>query len=320
METRRYSTLVAWLLTLTIALGGPESELGLLPLHLAEARGSFATAGVEVTFSKTKGEASAAEALRRGQVSLAATSLQQILQEEWKENPPRLVVLLTQAFPAGLLVAAPHQETIKGLGNLKGKSVGIPAPGSPPALILTWLLRRSGVEAHQVDFQGLGYARTQAAVADGRIYAGITQSADTARLLAKGQAVLLLDFSDPAGLSRLLGGPYLHFGLFAREETIKEKEGEVTRLVQAVVENLRFLADAEPEVILRALPPRVVGVSQTFLDRLTAARQIYSRNGLATSRGVETVSQLLWAVVPRKGRPPKPESLLEMRFILSNIP
>jgi hypothetical protein len=32
------------------------------------------------------------------------------------------------------------------------------------------------------------------------------------------------------------------------------------------------------------------------------------------------VSQLLWAVVPRKGRPPKPESLLEMRFILGKIP
>ncbi len=274
---------------------------------------------MDVKLRATKGEASAAESLRRGQVSLAATSLEQILQEEWKGHPPRLLVVLTQALPAALLVAAPHQESIKRLADLRGKSVGIPAPGSPPALILTWLLGRSGVEAHQMDLQSLGYGRTAALLAEGRLHAGIIQPPDAARLVAGGQAVPLVDFSDPAGVSRLLGGPYLHFGLFAREETMKENEEEVARVVRAVVENLRFIREAEPQVILQALPSRIVGVPQTFLERLTAARPIYSRNGLATPQGVETVSRVLWAVVPRKERPPKPESLLEMRFVLGTI-
>ena len=277
-------------------------------------------AGVEVTLRRTKGEASAAEALRRGQVSLAATSFGEILQEEWKGAPPRCVVLLTQALPAALLVAAPHQTAIRSLGDLKGKSVGIPAPGSPPALIVTSLLRRSGIEANQVDLRSLGYSRTPTALAEGRLHAGITQPPDTARLLARGQAVMLLDLSDPAGLSRLLGGPYLHFGLFAREETIKEREDEVSRLVRAMAETLRYMAGADGEAIARSLPPRIVGLPQTFLERLAGASSIYSQNGLATAQGVETVSRHLWAVVPRKERPPKPESLLEMRFILDRIP
>lgn len=282
-------------------------------------RGSFASAGVDVKLRATKGEASAAAALRRGDANLAATSLEQILQEEWKGHPPRLLVVLTQALPAALLVAAPYQDSIKRLVDLRGKSVGIPAPGSPPALILPWLLGRSGVGAHQMDLQSLGYSRTAALLAEGRLHAGIIQLPDTVRLVAEGKAVPLVDFSDPAGLSRLLGGPYLHFGLFAREETIKENEAEVARVVQAVVENLRFIREAEPETILQALPSRIVGVSQTFLERFTAGHQIYSRNGLATPQGVETVSRVLWAVVPRKERPPKPESLLEMRFVLRTL-
>src|SRR3972149_4384275 len=59
-------------------------------------------------------------------------------------------------------------------------------------------------------------------------------------LLAKGRAGPLLDFSAPAGLSRLLGGPYLHVGLFARQETIRDRGGDVGRLVRAVGDNLRF--------------------------------------------------------------------------------
>ena len=269
-----------------------------------------------MAFRATKGEASAARALQRGEVTLAATSLEQIFQEDWKgKPPPRLVVLLTHALPAALLVAAPHREAINGLADLRGKSVGLPAPGSSPAMILTWLLARSGVEAHQVGLQSLGYSRTAAALADGRLTAGITQPPDTAALLAKGRAGLLLDFSDPAGLSRLLGGPYLHVGLFARQETIRDRGGEIGRLVRAVLDNLRFLTDAEAEAILRALPRRVAGPSQTFLERLNAVRPIYSRNGAATPQGVATVSRLLWAVVPRAEPPPKPEDLLEMRFV-----
>jgi hypothetical protein len=87
-----------------------------------------------------------------------------------------------------------------------------------------------------------------------------------------------------------------------------------------MVETLRYMAGADADEIVRVLPSRVVGLPQTFVERLAGARPIYSRNGLATAQGVETVSRHLWAVVPRKERPPKPETLLEMRFILDRIP
>src|SRR5262245_30414155 len=118
--------------TLTITVAGPLGSPEYLPLRIAEAEGYFADEGLRVSLRTVRAEAGAAEALGRGQSDLAATSLDAALRFGHVQGaPPRLAFGLTRAAPVALLVPAGQKDTIRTVQDLVGKTVGIPAPGTP---------------------------------------------------------------------------------------------------------------------------------------------------------------------------------------------
>ena len=88
--------MISWLVllqaTLTIATAGPATAPEYLPLWVAQAEGYFSQEKLAVALEPTRSEASAAEALARGQADLAATSLDAALMLGTPAGaPPRLV-------------------------------------------------------------------------------------------------------------------------------------------------------------------------------------------------------------------------------------
>ena len=92
---------------LSIAVAGPATNPEYLPLRVAAAEGYFTEEKLTVTLETLRAEPLAAQALGRGRVALAATSLDAALSLGHAGSaPPRLVFGLTAAPPVALLVPA----------------------------------------------------------------------------------------------------------------------------------------------------------------------------------------------------------------------
>src|SRR6266545_4945496 len=122
---------------ITVAVAGPATSPEYLPLHVAQAEGYFAAEKLEVTLRVEPSERDAAEALARGRVTIAATSLDAAYRlGHVKGSPPPLIFGLTAAAPVAVLLSPNHKDTIHSPAELRGQLVGLPGVGTPEQAML----------------------------------------------------------------------------------------------------------------------------------------------------------------------------------------
>jgi NitT/TauT family transport system substrate-binding protein len=264
---------------LSIAVAGPATDPEYLPFRVAAAEGYFTEEKLTVTLETFRAEPLAAQALGRGRVALAATSLDAALSLGHAGSaPPRLVFGLTAAPPVALLVPAAKKESVKALADLTGKTIGVSAPGTPGALALFSLLAHEGVGVHQVIIQSLGERALVGALEAGAIEAAMVQDPWASRLLDEGKAVALADLRTAADAARWLGGPTVHAALFVSADT-KIGRAELIPLARALLRALARIRAATADELLAVLPAAVVGTPEDFALRLRGARGVYLPDG-----------------------------------------
>ena len=279
------------LLALTIGVAGPATSAEYLPLRLAAAEGLFAAEGAAVTLRTFPSEAAAAEALAKGQVDLAATSVDAALRlGHVRGAPPRLVLGLTAAPPVALLVASGVRQEVRELAHLAGRTVGIPAPGTPEAEALTWLLERAKLGPPRTTTQSRGERALATALASGELPAGVLGDPWASRLLQEG-AVALADLRRRDEVKRWLGADVVHAAIFTRAG-VTPPAAELGAIRRAVARAIARLREAEPEALAGALQGAVVGLPEDWRARVLGAREIYLADGRVTAEGLETALQL----------------------------
>ena len=205
---------------LTISVAGPPTNPEYFPLHVAEAAGYFAEEKLAVSLQGTRAEAIAAQALGRGQVALAATSLDAALSLGHSGGaPPRLVFGLTAAPPVVLLVPSAEKDRVRSVRDLAGKVVGITAPGTPAERALLTLLSRAEMRVQDVTIQSFGERGLPGAIEAGRVAAGVMEDPWVTRLIDEGKAAALADLRRPTEAARWFGDATVHAALFARADT-----------------------------------------------------------------------------------------------------
>lgn len=302
-------------LGLTIAVSGPATAPEYLPLHVARAEGYFTEEGLEVTLRTTRADADAAEALARGRVDLAATSLDAALRHGARGGrPPRLVFGLTAAPPVVLLVATRHREALAGLADLRGRTVGVSSPGAPEHRLLAALLVPRRLSPADLSILSLGERGVASALAAGEIDAGLAADPWASRLLEGGQAVPLADFRRREEARRWLGGPTVDAALFAAADT-QLPPAALTALARALLRATKRVETADPEALRAPLPAAVAGLPEDFRARVAGARGIYLPGGWvrfeAIRRSLAVVRSR--APLPKAVRLPRfPEGLLHL--------
>lgn len=298
---------------LTVAVSGPPSSPEYLPLHVAAAEGHFGAEGVEVTLRHVRSETAAAEALARGRVDLAATSLEAALRAPFKDatQAPRLVFALTAAPPVALLSGLP---TFRSVADLAGTRVGLGAPGAPEAAWFGALLSRARLKPTQVDAVSLGDRGVAGALAAGEVSAALVPEPFARRLLDEHAAHLLADLRDPEATARALGTRTVNAGIFVRPDRPPD-ERAVAAVVRALLAAERLLLSAPAEPLAVRLPVSVVGRRDEFRDTLEAARRLYVSDGRVDAHAVRSTLEILGARSPFPPRVPvtRPASLLDLR-------
>lgn len=305
--------MIPWLVllqtSLTIATAGPATAPEYWPLWIAQSEGYFAQEQLAVSLEPVRAETPAAEALARGHADLAATSLDAALTIGHVGGaPPKLVFGLTATPAVALVVPAARKETIRGLGDLVGKTIGVPAPGTPASLALLSLLDKSGIRVPQVTIKSYGERGLAGALGKGEVDAGIFGDPYVTRLIEDGTVTMLVDLRQRGAAARWLGASVVECAIFARADT-KLDSAQLKPLARALLKAVEKIRTATVEELKGKLPAASVGLSEDFEDRLRGAREIYFTDGHVSAETLQASVSLVRERSPIPAKVKLPRSM-----------
>ena len=208
--------------------------------------------------------------------------------------PPRLVFGLAETASVVLLVSAPRKDSIQSLGDLVGQTIGVPAPGTPADFMLLAILSNAGIPLGRVKVKSYGERGLAGALDSGELTAGIIGEPYASRLIEDGKAVALVDLRKREGRDRWLGEPAIYSALFARVDS-QLQPSALRSLDRALLRALARIETASPEELRARLPAAALGLPEDWDARLSAARQIFVKDGLVTTdmlrRGIHLIRE-----------------------------
>jgi len=277
---------------LTLGMPGAGASPEYLAIQVARADGHFAAEGLQVSVRSLAGEGGAAKELGDGRVDLAATSLEEALRQGHAKGgaPPRLVFGLSHVAPVALLVPAAQAGAIRTPADLDGKTVGIPAPGSPEHGLLVTLLTRARVPLARVKIHGMGGRGLAQAIAAGTVAGAMIGEPWATDLVRDGAAVVLADFRQPGAGAALLGDETVHAAVFAPAQS-KLGVAELAAVDRALLRAVERVRTASPDELARRLGD-AAGRAQEWPARLAAARAVLVRDGWVSVEVLEASLKL----------------------------
>ena len=138
-----------------IAVGG-KNLFYYLPLTIAERRNYFKDEGLDVEISDFAGGAKALQAAVGGSADVVSGAFEHTLLLQAKGQMFREFVLQGRAPQIVLAVSKKAMPNYKSIADLKGKKIGVTAPGSSTSIMASFVLAKAGLTASDVAFIGVG--------------------------------------------------------------------------------------------------------------------------------------------------------------------
>src|SRR6218665_3943840 len=142
---------------LAIAVGG-KASFYYLPLTIAEQLGYFKAEGLEVEISDFAGGARALQAVVGGSADVVSGAYEHTINLQNKNQIFQAFVLQGRAPQIALGISTKTMPNYKSVADLKGKKIGVTAPGSSTNMMANLVLSRAGLKAADVSFIGVGTA------------------------------------------------------------------------------------------------------------------------------------------------------------------
>jgi NitT/TauT family transport system substrate-binding protein len=278
-------------LTAKIAVGGP-SCLCYLPTVLAHELGLFKKAGVEVEMIALKGGSEALTAVLGGSADIVSGYYEHTVRLAAKGKALQSIVVFDQ-FPGLVLVVAPkHNDTVKSVADLAGKTVGVSAPGSATDYFLKYLLFKAGKDPKAAATVGVGIGATAvAAIEQGQIQAAVMLDPGVTLLQGKYKDLrILADTRSAADTRATFGGDYPGGSLYAPAEWVQKNPKAAQALVDAMLQTLNWIHANSPEQIAAKVPAEYKGENaELYLAALKNSLPMFSRTGLMDPKGAIAV-------------------------------
>src|SRR5512137_76135 len=176
----------------TIAVGG-KNLLYYLPLTIAEQLKYFQAEGLEVEIVDFAGGARALQAVVGGSADVVSGAFEHTLNMQQKGQPMRAFVLQGRAPQIVLAVST------KSLADLKGKKIGVTAPGSSTNIMANFVLAKAGIRPADVSYVGVGASQgAVAAIRAGQVDAISNLDPVITILQRAGDSRIIADTRNPA--------------------------------------------------------------------------------------------------------------------------
>ncbi|MBP2291169.1 ABC transporter substrate-binding protein [Azospirillum rugosum] len=283
---------------LKLAVGG-KPLLYYLPLTIAERLGYFKEAGLNVEISDFGGGAKSLQALVGGSADIVTGAFDHTVQMQAKGQPITAVTLLGR-YPGIVLAAVNKAGAIKSVKELKGKKIGVTAPGSSTNFMVNYLLTQNGMKPEDVSFIGVGGGPSAvAAVKRGEIDAIANLDPVISQLQADGDITIIDDTRTEKGTLDTYGGPYPAAVLYTTPAFIKENPKTTQALVDVFVKTMKWIDQAKTEDVLKVLPEEYfLGNKTLYAQAYEHSKPTYSPDGRFTREGAEAAYKVLKAFDP----------------------
>jgi ABC-type nitrate/sulfonate/bicarbonate transport system substrate-binding protein len=280
--------------------------------EVAERDGIFARHGVDVHTTPVTSSSHQFRLLRDGGCDLALTSPDNVAAYRGSDRNPlaqQLDVRILVAVDGGLGLSVMAQPSIRDLGELRGRVIGVDVPQSGFALALFGLLAAAGLEVGDYEVATLGSTPQRRAA-----------------LLAGGCAATLLNAghdiaAELAGCRRLAQvtdryQPYLGAVLASTGAWLEDHEADGRRFVAAWTEAVRRVLDPSHKAAMIAVTEAVLELSGPAAERfyrvLTSERHGLVADGAVDPAALQTVLDLR---AQQGGPPPAGAGLVDHRLL-----
>ena len=191
----------------TIAVGG-KNLLYYLPLTIAEQRGYFKAEGLDVTIVDFAGGARALQALVGGSADVVSGAFEHTVNMQVKGQRLRAFALQGRAPQIVLGLNPKTMAGYKVPADLKGKKIGVTAPGSSTNVMVNFFLAKAGLKPSDVSIIGVGASQgAVAAMRSGQIDAISNLDPVITLLQRSGDLKIISDTRILAEADKVFGGP-----------------------------------------------------------------------------------------------------------------
>ena len=284
---------------LTIAVGG-KNLLYYLPLTIAESLGYFKAEGLDVTIADFAGGSRALQAVVGGSADVVSGAFEHTLTMQVKGQRMRAFALQGRAPQIVLGINPKTMPAFKGVADLKGKKIGVTAPGSSTNVLANFVLAKAGLKPSDVSIIGVGAGSgAVAAMRSGQIDAMSNLDPVVTLLQRSGDLKIVSDTRIVAEADKVFGGPMPAGCLYAPQTFIDKNPLATQALANALVRADKWIQAAGPGEIIKAVPESyLLGDRAVYIDAFLAAKGALSVDGLIPEAGPETARRALASIDP----------------------
>jgi NitT/TauT family transport system substrate-binding protein len=283
----------------SIAVGG-KNLFYYLPLTIAEQLGYFKDEGLQVEISDFAGGAKALQALVGGSADVVSGAFEHTINMQAKNQVITAFVLQGRAPQIVFGVSNKTMPNYKSIADLKGKKIGVTAPGSSTNIVANFVLAKGGLKPSDVSFIGVGTAAgALSALRSGQIDAISNLDPVVTMLEQKHEIKVIADTRTLKDTNELFGGPMPAATLYTTEAFLNKNPNTSQALANAMVRALKWLQKAGPSDIVKVVPESYqLGDRALYLETFTKVREALSPDGRFPEAGGKTALKTLQAFEP----------------------
>ena len=281
----------------TIAVGG-KNLLYYLPLTIAEQRGYFKAEGLDVTIVDFAGGARALQAVVGGSADVVSGAFEHTVNMQHKGQRMRAFALQGRAPQIVLGVNPKTMAGYKTVTDLKGKKIGVTAPGSSTNVMVNFILAKAGLKPSDVSIIGVGASQgAVAAMRTGQIDAISNLDPVITLLQRSGDLRIVSDTRILAESEKVFGGPMPAGCLYAPQAFIEKNPATTQALANAIVRANKWIQAAGAAEIINTVPESfLLGDRAVYIDAFLAAKGALSADGMFPDKGPETAFRALASI------------------------
>lgn len=239
---------------ITLAVGG-KAAFFYLPLTIAEQLGYFAAEGLELEIVDFPSSIRAQQALTSGNADVVCGAFEHLFSLHAKQQFVQSFVALGRAPQMAMGVSTKNMPTYRRLTDLRGKRIGIAAPGTGTNIMADVLLQRAGLQQNDVSYIGVGTsAGALSAIRTGQIDAICNLEPVISQLEQNNEIKIIADSRTLRGTQAVFGGAMPGACLYAMPDYIQKNKWIVQALSNAIVRSLKWLQTAGPKDLLQSVP------------------------------------------------------------------
>lgn len=286
---------------ISIAVGGSISQMNKIAYFIALNRKYFEDEGLTVDSTAFNSGTAALQAVVAGGADIGEGAFEHMLRLQSKGQDLTCITVFGR-YPGNVLaVRSTKADAIKSVQDLKGKKIGISAPGASTHNFVAQLMERAGVNWKDASYISIGTgASAVAAIRTGTELDAIVNldPAITSLTDAK-EVVVLVDSRNAEGSQIAFGGPYLADCLYARTDFVKANPNTAQAVSNALVRAMQWLKTASIDDIVASIPADYYkGDEALYRKSLEQNISAFQWDGIVTPEAADNVLKTISVMDP----------------------